>query len=281
MANILDGKRVAETLRASLRGKIERLAARGHVPKLVVVSIGDDPASAVYIRHKEKACRELGMAFERAALAGDVTREEALARIGRCATDPAVSGIIVQLPIPAHLDPLEIGGAVPAAKDVDGLTTASMGALVHGARGFTPCTPAGVIDILDHYRIPISGARAVIVGRSNIVGKPLFHLLLSRHATVTVCHTRTADLAAVCREADILVAAVGKARMVTGAMVKPGATVIDVGINRADGKLVGDVAFDECGHAGHITPVPGGVGPMTVARLMANVVEACALAHPE
>lgn len=280
MALRLDGKTVAEHLKATLVDAIAGLAARGVVPRLVVVSAGEDPGSRVYVRNKEKSAAALGIAFARIALPADVTQAELLRVVRETAADPATSGLIVQLPLPAHIDPLPIQEAVPLAKDVDGLNAASLGRLIHGLEAFPPCTPAGVLDILDHYRIPVAGRHAVIVGRSNIVGKPLALMLLARHATVTICHSRTADLPAFTRAADLLVAAVGKPRMIRGDMIKPGAAVIDVGINRVDGGIVGDVAFDEADHAGWITPVPGGVGLMTVARLMANVVAAAAAQHP-
>ena len=278
MARILSGKEFAAKIKEDAGRAVAELKAAGIHPRLAVVIVGADPASEVYVRNKQKTCEELGILSDHIALPAETTREELLACIDELNADTEVHGILVQLPLPeglrAHEE--EVLERIDPRKDVDGFHPVNVGRLVLGAPGLRPCTPAGCIRMLELAGIPIEGAHAVIIGRSNIVGKPMGHLLLERNATVTVCHSRTQNLAAVAREADILVAAVGRPGFVTADMVKPGATVIDVGINRiAPKKLVGDVDFDAVSEiAGAITPVPGGVGLLTVAMLMQNVVQA-------
>ena len=281
-ARILYGKEFAATIKESARLAVDELKATfGVTPGLSVIIVGENPASKVYVRNKHKTCEELGIVSEVVALPEDTSKETLLAKIDELNANPNVHGILVQLPLPAaikaHSD--EILNRIDPRKDVDGFHPVNVGKLVLGTPALVPCTPAGCIELLDLAGIEIDGKRAVIIGRSNIVGKPLFHLLLARHATVTVCHTHTKNLADVTREADILVAASGKAGLVTADMIKPGATVLDVGINRvAPKKLVGDVDFDAAVDvAGAITPVPGGVGLLTVAMLMKNVVKAARL----
>jgi methylenetetrahydrofolate dehydrogenase (NADP+)/methenyltetrahydrofolate cyclohydrolase len=275
-AKLIDGKAVAAALRAALVPRVAALAARGVRPGLAAVLAGDDPASRLYVRNKMRACSETGLHSEVHEFPADVSEAALLDRIARLNADPRVHGIIVQLPLPPALDAAPVLAAVSPAKDVDGFHAANLGALVQDRPGFVPGTPAGVMRLVDHAGVALTGRRAVVIGRSAIVGKPMALLLLQRDATVTICHSKTADLAAVTREADLLVAAAGRAKLVTAAMVKPGACVIDVGINRrADGKIEGDVDFDAVKEvAGWITPVPGGVGPMTVAMLIANTVQA-------
>ena len=264
------------------RSAVEELKKNfGVTPGLAVIIVGENPASQVYVRNKHKTCEELGIFSEVVAMPENSSKESLLAKIDELNANPKIHGILVQLPLPAaikaHSD--EILNRIDPRKDVDGFHPVNVGKLVLGTPALVPCTPAGCIELLDLARIEIDGKRAVIIGRSNIVGKPLFHLLLARHATVTVCHTHTKNLAEVAREADILVAASGKAGLVTADMIKPGATVLDVGINRiAPKKLVGDVDFDAAVDvAGAITPVPGGIGLLTVAMLMKNVVKAARL----
>lgn len=275
-AIVIDGKAVAQQVRAQCRGRTTALQARGIVPGLAVVIVGDDPASSSYVKSKTLACAEVGLHSEVQRLPSDATDATVLATVARLNQDSRIHGIIVQLPLPGHLSTMHILQSVAVDKDVDGFNWRNLGALVDGHPGFVPCTPQGVMALLDHAGVPIAGNEAVVVGRSSIVGKPLAMLLLARHATVTVCHSRTRDLARVASRADILVAAVGRPRLIGGEMIKPGAAVIDVGINRLpNGKLTGDVDYEiarAC--AGWITPVPGGVGPMTVAMLIANTVAA-------
>ncbi|MGA8051521.1 MAG: bifunctional methylenetetrahydrofolate dehydrogenase/methenyltetrahydrofolate cyclohydrolase FolD [Burkholderiales bacterium] len=275
-AKIIDGKSLAATLRASARPAIERLASRGHRPGLAVILVGDDPASRIYVRNKVRACEETGLRWELHEYPASVEEAALIARLAELDRDANVHGILVQLPLPAHLDASRVLTAVSPAKDVDGFHTESLGALVAGRPGFLPCTPAGVMYMLENERVPLAGRHAVVVGRSTIVGKPAALLLLQRDATVTICHSKTVDLAGVTRHADVLIAAAGRARLISAEMVKPGACVIDVGTNRLpDGKLCGDVDFDSVKEvAGWITPVPGGVGPMTVAMLVTNTVRA-------
>ena len=275
-AAVMDGIAVARHTRAQLEGRVEALAARGAPCGLAVIIVGDNPASRVYVRNKVKACGEIGIHSEMIELPADVARETLLARIGTLNADPGIHGILVQLPLPRHLDVKEVLETISLLKDVDGFHVESMGALMAGLPGFWPCTPYGVMMILDYYKVPLSGANAVVIGRSNIVGKPQALMLLARDATVTICTSMTRDLARHTRAADILVVATGRARMVTGDMIKPGAVVVDVGINRLpDGKLCGDVDYDSAAAvAGLITPVPGGVGPMTITMLLANTVHA-------
>lgn len=278
MARILSGKEFAARIKEDAARGVAELKAAGGLPRLAVIIVGSDPASEVYVRNKQRTCEELGIRSDHIALPAETTKEELLACIEELNVDPEVHGILVQLPLPAQIaeDEEEILSHIDPRKDVDGFHPVNVGHLVLGAPGLRPCTPAGCIRMLDYAGIPIEGAHAVIIGRSNIVGKPMAHLLLERNATVTICHSRTQNLAAIARTADILVAAVGRPRFVTADMVKEGATVIDVGINRiAPKQLVGDVDFDAAAAvAGAITPVPGGVGLLTVAMLMENVVQA-------
>ena len=278
MARILSGKEFAARIKEDAARGVAELKAAGVLPRLAVIIVGSDPASEVYVRNKQRTCEELGIRSDHIALPAETTKEELLACIEELNVDPEVHGILVQLPLPEQIaeDEEEILSHIDPRKDVDGFHPVNVGHLVLGAPGLRPCTPAGCIRMLDYAGIPIEGAHAVIIGRSNIVGKPMAHLLLERNATVTICHSRTQNLAAIARTADILVAAVGRPRFVTADMVKEGATVIDVGINRiAPKKLVGDVDFDAAAAvAGAITPVPGGVGLLTVAMLMENVVQA-------
>ncbi|MGI6003969.1 MAG: bifunctional methylenetetrahydrofolate dehydrogenase/methenyltetrahydrofolate cyclohydrolase FolD [Christensenellales bacterium] len=276
MAVVLDGKKLALEIREKIRVETQELKEhRGVTPGLAVVLVGDDPASAVYVRNKDTACRKAGFHSVVCRMDARTTKEELIEKIGQLNRDESIHGILAQLPLPGHLDELEIIGAVDPQKDVDGLHTCSAGALLTGQKGFIPCTPRGIMRLIDESGIELSGKNAVVVGRSNIVGKPAALLLLAQHATVTVCHSRTEHLADVTRNADILVAAVGIPGFITGDMVKPGAVVIDVGINRSEeGKLVGDVDYQGAEKvAGFITPVPGGVGPMTIAMLLQNTLE--------
>ncbi len=273
-AQLIDGKVVAKAVKEEVRSRVEALKARGIRPGLATVLVGNDPASHVYVRNKQRTCEELGMHSVGHELPATTSQADLLALIDRLNRDPAIHGILVQLPLPKPLRSEPILYAVSPDKDVDGLHPVNVGKLMMGEPRFVPCTPAGVMAMLDYYKLPIEGKTAVVVGRSNLVGKPAAMLLLHRHATVTICHSKTPDLAAVCRRADILVAAMGKARFIRGEMVKEGAVVIDVGINRQpDGKLVGDVDFEAVvAKASWITPVPGGVGPMTIAMLMQNTM---------
>ncbi len=273
-AKILDGKEVAATVKGEVRGLIPDL---GYIPGLATVLVGDDPASHAYVRGKRRDANEVGIRSVHHELSASVSMAELLALVESLNKDDSVDGILVQLPLPEGLDSEAVVEAIDPDKDVDGLHPYNLGNLVLGKPGLRPCTPSGIMRILDHYQISTRGARAVVVGRSFLVGRPLALMLASRgaDATVSVAHSRTTDLAAVTREADILVAAVGSPRLVTTEHVKPGATVIDVGINRVDGVLVGDVDFDAVSEvAGAITPVPGGVGPMTRAMLLLNTVAA-------
>ena len=278
MARILYGKEFAAKIKEEAGRAAAELKIKGIQPRLAVIIVGSDPASEVYVRNKRKACEELGILSDHIALPAETTRAELLACIDALNADRDVHGILVQLPLPAQIaaHEEEVLSRIDPRKDVDGFHPVNVGHLAIGVPGLRPCTPAGCIRMLDYAGIPIEGAHAVIIGRSNIVGKPMAHLLLERNATVTVCHSRTKNLAQVTREADILVAAVGRPHFVTADMVKAGATVIDVGINRVAPKtLVGDVDFDAVAEvAGAITPVPGGVGLLTVAMLMENVVQA-------
>lgn len=274
-AKVIDGKSIAASIRATLKDKVAQLAAKGARPGLAAVLVGNDAASRVYVRNKAKACDETGLHSEVHELPADASEKQLLALVARLNKDPRIHGILVQLPLPRQIDADRVLAAISPTKDVDGFRAESLGALMQGRPGFAPCTPAGVMEMLAHAKVPLSGARAVIVGRSTIVGKPLALLLLQKDATVTICHSRTRDLAARTREADVLIAAVGKPKLLTRDMVKSGACVIDVGINRlSDGKLAGDVDFDSVKEvAGSITPVPGGVGPMTIAMLILNTVQ--------
>jgi methylenetetrahydrofolate dehydrogenase (NADP+)/methenyltetrahydrofolate cyclohydrolase len=275
-ARILDGNALATTVRAQLADQVAALkAAHGITPCLAVILVGEDPASQVYVRNKVAACEKAGFRSIKESYHAGIEPVEVLAKIAQFNADPAVHGILVQLPLPKHFDEEAILEAISPAKDVDGFHAMNVGALAQGTPRFIPCTPYGVMKMLESEKVPLKGAEAVIVGRSNIVGKPMALLLLAQSATVTVCHSQSKDLVFHTRRADILVAAVGRPRMITGDMIKPGATVIDVGINRtAEGKLCGDVDFDSAKEvAGLITPVPGGVGPMTITMLLANTLE--------
>jgi methylenetetrahydrofolate dehydrogenase (NADP+)/methenyltetrahydrofolate cyclohydrolase len=276
VGDTIDGKAVAAAVRREVRERVARLAEVGVVPGLATVLVGDDPASHVYVGNKEKACLEVGMRSFGRRLAAATKPEELFALIGSLARNPEVHGILVQLPLPRQLDAQAVIAALPPEKDVDGLHPLNQGRLLAGQPGLRPCTPLGVMRLLDECGMALQGARAVVVGRSVLVGKPLALLLLERHATVTMCHSRTAALDDEVRRADVVVAATGQAGLVKGAWIKPGAIVIDVGMNRGpDGKLCGDVEFAAARErAGRITPVPGGVGPMTVAMLLANTVAA-------
>lgn len=271
---IIDGKVISKEVKGRIRKEAESLRERGIVPGLAAVLVGEDPASVIYVRNKRKACEEAGLYSEGHALPASVSQEELLGLIGRLNEDPKIHGILVQLPLPKPLDTERILNAVSPYKDVDGLHPFNAGKLMMGDPVFVPCTPSGIMAMLDYHRIPVEGKTAVVVGRSNLVGRPVAMLLLHRNATVTICHSRTRDLPEVCRRADILVAAIGKARFIKGDMIREGAAVIDVGINRQpDGKLVGDVDFEGASQrAGWVTPVPGGVGPMTIAMLLQNTL---------
>lgn len=279
-ARIIDGKAISEQLRDKLKDEVAALSERGAKPCLAVIIVGEDPASKVYVRNKERACKQLGMDSILLHLPEGTTQEELLGEVRRLNADRAVNGVLVQLPLPAHLDEQAVLREISPEKDVDGFHAVNAGRLMQGERCTVACTPAGCLDLIRSTGVKIEGAEAVVVGRSNIVGKPMAMLLLQNNATVTICHSRTRNLAEVTRRADILVAAVGRPRMITGDMIKPGAVVIDVGINRVDGKLVGDVDFESAQEvAGWITPVPGGVGPMTITGLMRNTIAATRMQH--
>jgi methylenetetrahydrofolate dehydrogenase (NADP+)/methenyltetrahydrofolate cyclohydrolase len=272
---VIDGRAVAAGVRERVAAEVRELRASGVEPGLATVLVGDDPASQVYVRMKGKACEEVGIVPFHHELPASTPQPELAALLERLNTDPAVSGILLQLPLPEGLDAEEMTATIVPEKDVDGLTPISAGLLAHGQDGLVPCTPAGVMELLAHAEVELEGARAVVIGRSQLVGKPLAQLLLAANATVTQCHSRTRDLADVCRQADVLVAAVGRPGTVTGDMVRDGAVVIDVGMNRTDDGLVGDVHFESVRQkARAITPVPGGVGPMTIAMLVSNTVRA-------
>lgn len=279
-ARIIDGNALAAQVRSAVQQRAAALAARGHSPGLAVLLVGDDPASAVYVRHKASDCEKAGIRSIVDRQPASMTEAALLARIRQWNADPSIHGILVQLPLPGHIDARRVIEAISPLKDVDGFHVSSAGALLTGQPGFLPCTPYGVMKLLEHAGVTLAGAHAVVVGRSNIVGKPQALLLLQADATVTICHSHTGDLAGHCRRADVLVAATGRPRMITGDMIKPGAVVIDVGMNRVPdgpdaGRLCGDVDFaSACRVAGAITPVPGGVGPMTRAMLLVNTVEA-------
>jgi methylenetetrahydrofolate dehydrogenase (NADP+)/methenyltetrahydrofolate cyclohydrolase len=275
MATIIDGKAVAQTVRAEVaRGVSAFRAEHGRAPGLHVILAGDDPASAVYVRNKEKAATEVGMDGKVHRLPASVSEASLIALVRELNADAGVDGILIQLPLPAPIHAQAVVQTVAPEKDVDGLHTVSAGALWSGRPGLVPCTPRGCLRLLDHAGVTLEGARAVVVGRSTLVGKPVAALLLDRHATVTIAHSKSRDLGAICREADVLVAAVGRRGVIRGDFIKPGAAVIDVGTNRDDqGKLCGDVDFEAAAKvAGAITPVPGGVGPMTIAMLLDNTL---------
>ncbi len=279
MATILDGKAVSAHVKAEVKREVEALAKQGVSVSLAVILVGDDPASHTYVRNKEKACAEAGIRSKTYRLPADTTEQTLLALVETLNADKAVNGILCQLPLPKGLNEASVIAAVSPEKDVDAFHAVNVGRIMLGDYAFLPCTPAGIVELLDYYRIDPAGKRCVVIGRSNIVGKPMAMLLLHRDATVTVCHSKTEDLAAITKTADILVAAVGKPRFVTADMVKPGAVVIDVGMDRDEnGKLCGDVDFAAVEpKAACITPVPGGVGPMTIATLLKNTVTAAKL----
>jgi methylenetetrahydrofolate dehydrogenase (NADP+)/methenyltetrahydrofolate cyclohydrolase len=281
-AQLLDGKSLAAQVRADVKRRVAHLAQRGIRPGLAVILAGDDPASKVYVRNKVRACEETGVRSWLCEYPATVSQAEILSKMEELNKDRAIHGILVQLPLPKHMDAQRVLDAVAPAKDVDGFHERNLGALLAGKPGIVPCTPAGVMRLLDHAAVPIAGQRAVVIGRSNIVGKPLALLLLQRDATVTLCHSKTRGIEAFAKDADILVAAIGRAKLVTAAMVKPGACVVDVGVNRlADGTLAGDVDFQAAKEvAGWITPVPGGVGPMTIAMLLENCLYAALKSEP-
>jgi len=282
-SKLIDGVAIAKAVRAEVARDAAALTARGVIPGLTAVLVGDDPASAVYVRAKEKACIEAGMKGEAIRLPADTSQADLLALIDRLNADPTVHGILVQMPVPKHIDPQTVILRIAPEKDVDGFHPVNVGRVWIGEKsGFAPCTPAGVMVMLEKAGVKVQGANVVILGRSNIVGKPMVSLMVAASATVTVCHSKTRDLPSVVRGADILIAAIGKPEFVTADMVKPGAVVIDVGINRVDDatqkkgyRIVGDVAFDAVAKvASKISPVPGGVGPMTIAMLLKNTVRA-------
>jgi methylenetetrahydrofolate dehydrogenase (NADP+)/methenyltetrahydrofolate cyclohydrolase len=275
-AKIIDGKAIAQEVRAEWKVRADALKARGVTPGLAVIIVGEDPASKVYVANKVKACAELGLHSEHIVMPADTSEAALLAKIKELNEDKKIHGILVQLPVPKHIDTHKVLNAISPDKDVDGFHPENVGALVTGNMCFAPCTPFGAMKLLEKCGVSIEGKHAVVVGRSNIVGKPMALMLLQQNATVTICTSKTRDLAKFTRDADILVVATGKPKMITGDMIKPGAAVIDVGINRmADGKLCGDVDFDSAKEvAGWITPVPGGVGPMTITMLVANTVRA-------
>lgn len=279
MAAIIDGKAVSAAVREKIKGEVAELVSKGVTPGLAVIIVGDDPASRVYVNNKKKACLELGIKSEEYALPADTAEEELLSLIEMLNGRADINGILCQLPLPKHLSEDKVIAAISPEKDVDAFHVTNVGRIMLGDYHFLPCTPAGVIELLDSTGVEIEGKHCVIIGRSNIVGKPMAMLMLHRNATVTICHSRTKDLAGICKQADILIVAIGKAKFVTADMVKPGAVVIDVGMNRpADGKLCGDVDFDSVSQvASAITPVPGGVGPMTISMLMKNTLTAAKL----
>jgi methylenetetrahydrofolate dehydrogenase (NADP+)/methenyltetrahydrofolate cyclohydrolase len=275
-AILLDGKKIAAEIKLEVKNEVERLKAKGIVPGLATVLVGDDPASHIYVRNKVKDCEETGIFSEKIVLPVETSSHELLEIIDNLNQRKDIHGILVQLPLPSHIDEFEIINAIAPEKDVDGFHPVNQGLMLIGKEAIYPCTPAGIIEILKRYQISIEGKNAVVIGRSNIVGKPAAVLLLKENATVTVCHSKTRDLASITRNADILVVAVGKAKMINAEMVKEGAVVIDVGINRVDGKIVGDVDFESVVEvAGYLTPVPGGVGLVTRAMLLKNTLEAC------
>ena len=281
MAKLIDGKAVSAQVKASVKAEVEALVKKGIQPGLAVVIVGDDPASRIYVNNKKKTCAAAGIYSEEYALPASTTQEELLALVDTLNHKEDIHGILVQSPLPKGLDEGAVVEAIDPQKDVDAFHAYNVGKIMMGDYHFLPCTPAGIMELLQAYDIPVEGKRCVVIGRSNIVGKPMAMLLLHNNGTVTICHSRTQNLAEVCRRADILVSAVGKAHFVTADMVKPGAVVIDVGMNRDEnGKLCGDVDFAAVEPiAGYITPVPGGVGPMTIAMLLKNTVSAAKLQH--
>ncbi len=281
MAQIISGKETAAKIRERLRAQIDQLREKGYQPGLAVVIVGDDPASQVYVRNKEKACKEVGIAAQTFALPKETTQQELMVLIDTLNARSDVHGILVQLPLPRHLDEHQVINAILPEKDVDAFHPVNVGKIMIGDFDYVPCTPAGVMALLEEAQIDVSGKRAVVIGRSNIVGKPQAMLLLHKNATVTICHSKTQHLEEITRQADIIVVAIGKAHFLRGDMVKDGVVVIDVGMNRLEnGKLAGDVDFDTVApKASYITPVPGGVGPMTITMLLQNTVTACRRAN--
>ncbi len=281
MANIIDGKGIALKLREELKIKVAELSAMGTVPGLAVVLVGEDPASEVYVRNKGRACEKAGIKSVQHTLAKETTEAQLLELIEELNADPEIHGILVQLPLPDHINEDRVLETISPDKDVDGFHPYNVGRLVTGRAIFEPCTPRGIMKLIESTGIDLKGKEALVVGRSNIVGKPVAMMLLAKHATVTICHSRTRDLEHAVRMADVVIAAVGVPEMIKGDWIKLGAVVIDVGINRVEGKgLVGDVDFEKaCFNAGYITPVPGGVGPMTIAMLLVNTVESAARMH--
>ncbi len=276
MACIIDGKELAKNIRTSLKKEVDELKKQNIFPKLAVIMVGDDPSSKIYVRNKSKACEEVGIEYEEYILNDETIMEELVDLIEKLNNDDKIHGILVQSPIPKHLDINKAFRTISDKKDVDGFHPTNVGKLCLGQNTFVSCTPFGIMKILEEYNIEIEGKNAVVIGRSNIVGKPMLQCLMSKNATVTVCHSKTKNLPEIVKNADIVVAAIGKAKFVTEDMIKEGAVVIDVGINRGeDGKLCGDVDFENIvNKAGYITPVPGGVGPMTIAMLINNIVKA-------
>lgn len=271
----LDGKKMAQEVREGLAGRVAQLTERGRTPGLAVILVGNDPASEIYVRNKQRACENVGIHSQTIKMPEETSQEELLGQIRALNADPQIHGILVQLPLPRHLNEREALEAILPEKDVDGFHPVNAGKLLSGQQTVVPCTPKGIMRMIAASGLSLTGKEAVVVGRSNIVGKPMALLLLQAGCTVTVCHSKTVDLPAHTRRADVLVAAVGKPGLITADMVKPGAIVVDVGINRVDGKVVGDAATEEVGRvAGWLTPVPGGVGPMTIAMLLENTVEA-------
>ena len=275
MSNIIDGKVVSAAVKQSVADEVKELKARGIAVGLAVILVGEDPASKIYVANKEKACEALGILSKKFVLPADTTQEKLLELINELNNDKSVNGILCQLPLPKGLDEKAVINAIAPEKDVDAFHPVNVGKIMIGEYDFVPCTPAGVMEMLAFYNIDVAGKNCVVIGRSNIVGKPMGMLLLHKNGTVTICHSRTKNLSEVTRGADILVAAVGRANFVTADMVKDGAVVIDVGMNRSEGKLCGDVDFEAVSKkASYITPVPGGVGPMTIAMLMKNTLTA-------
>ncbi|MCJ8011182.1 bifunctional methylenetetrahydrofolate dehydrogenase/methenyltetrahydrofolate cyclohydrolase FolD [Paenibacillus sp. KQZ6P-2] len=280
-ATIISGKQVSEEIRSSIAGEVKDLAANGVVPGLAVVLVGEDPASQVYVRNKEKACHDLGYYSEVHRLPAETSQEDLLALVDKLNHQDSIDGILVQLPLPVHIDEKAVINAIAVGKDVDGFHPVNVGNLVIGDDSLLPCTPAGVIELIKRAGISLSGKHAVVIGRSNIVGKPVSLLLQRENATVTMCHSRTKNMAEIARQADVLVVAIGRANYIDASYVKPGAVVIDVGMNRLEnGKLAGDVDFESVKEvSGPITPVPGGVGPMTITMLMQNTLIAAKRHH--
>ena len=276
MAEILNGKELAKRIRSNLKTEVEELKKQGKYPKLAVIMVGNNQASSIYVRNKSKACNELGIDFEEYLLPEETSMHELLTLIEKLNDEKTVKGILLQSPIPAHLDIQKAFEKISPKKDVDGFHPISVGQTCIGQDTFIPCTPLGIVKLLEEYQIPVEGKNVVILGRSNIVGKPLMQCMLKKNATVTICHSKTRNIKEMTKQADILIAAIGKPKFITEDMVKENAVVIDVGMNRLeDGKLCGDIDFDGVEKkASYITPVPGGVGPMTIAMLMQNVVKA-------